>query len=304
MADIDLFVFHQASKVALDGIQSALEIPDDKMLRDIAEIGNLIGASIPVALGRAMQSGRAKRGQKLLVSGFGSGLSWGTAVLDLSATSTSSLNASTSEAPRRPSSGVRSVCGEWIANQVKADIAWLTDKGVGPGTVVVLLADYSPRSTSLLLALAAQNAIFVPLLPATLAKNPEIANIVEADVQIRVDDGVALERQPGPAADRHPLVRRLQDQGGYGSGSVHSGSTGAPERGPPRLRALVDQVPQASPNPAHFEFSPVRSRGGLNTLFTVWRMEAPLSFPKTGTPTTSAHCSRIKVELLPASPRS
>jgi 3-oxoacyl-[acyl-carrier-protein] synthase-3 len=83
MADIDLFVFHQASKLALDGIQTALQIPAEKMLLDIAETGNLNGASIPVALGRAMQSGRAKRGQKILLCGFGAGLSWGTAVLDL-----------------------------------------------------------------------------------------------------------------------------------------------------------------------------------------------------------------------------
>ena len=81
--DIDLFVFHQASQVALDSLRAALKIPLPKMVYDLAETGNLVSASIPVALSRALESGRAKSGQLVLLCGFGVGLSWGTALVDL-----------------------------------------------------------------------------------------------------------------------------------------------------------------------------------------------------------------------------
>jgi 3-oxoacyl-[acyl-carrier-protein] synthase III len=81
--DIDLFVFHQASHVALDSLRMALKIPQTKMVYDLEETGNLVSASIPVALSRALESGRAKPGQLVLLCGFGVGLSWGTALVNL-----------------------------------------------------------------------------------------------------------------------------------------------------------------------------------------------------------------------------
>jgi 3-oxoacyl-[acyl-carrier-protein] synthase III len=81
--DVDLFVFHQASQLALESLRSALSIPADKMVIDLADTGNLVSASIPVALNRALASGRAKPGQTALLCGFGVGLSWGTALVNL-----------------------------------------------------------------------------------------------------------------------------------------------------------------------------------------------------------------------------
>lgn len=83
MDDVDLFVFHQASQIALDSLTSALRIPREKMVYDLAETGNLVSASIPVALNRALESGRAKPGQLAMLCGFGVGLSWGAALVDL-----------------------------------------------------------------------------------------------------------------------------------------------------------------------------------------------------------------------------
>ena len=81
--DVDIFLFHQASQVALDSLRVALGIPSEKMVYDLAETGNLVSASIPIALSRSLESGRIERGQKALLCGFGVGLSWGTAVVDL-----------------------------------------------------------------------------------------------------------------------------------------------------------------------------------------------------------------------------
>jgi 3-oxoacyl-[acyl-carrier-protein] synthase III len=83
LADIDVFVFHQASQIVLDTLGHALEIPQEKMVYDLAEVGNLVSASIPVALKRALDSGRARKGQLALLCGFGVGLSWGTALVNL-----------------------------------------------------------------------------------------------------------------------------------------------------------------------------------------------------------------------------
>jgi 3-oxoacyl-[acyl-carrier-protein] synthase-3 len=76
-ADIDLFVFHQASKKVLDNLSRILGIPDERMVRSFAEYGNTVSATIPIALKDALSQGRIRAGQRLLLAGFGVGLSWG-----------------------------------------------------------------------------------------------------------------------------------------------------------------------------------------------------------------------------------
>ncbi len=80
--DIDLFIFHQASSMALDSIERALKIKPEKMFRNLKDIGNLVSASIPVALKDAMDQGKIKAGDKVVLCGFGVGLSWGTAIIE------------------------------------------------------------------------------------------------------------------------------------------------------------------------------------------------------------------------------
>jgi len=73
--DIDLFIFHQASKVVLDNIQHALKIDEDRLFRNYQEVGNTVSATIPIALVQAQQSGRIKDGTRVLLMGFGVGYS-------------------------------------------------------------------------------------------------------------------------------------------------------------------------------------------------------------------------------------
>ncbi len=77
LADIDLVVFHQASRTTLDALNAALRIPAEKQLCDLAEYGNTVSASIPLALRRAEERGVLRAGMTLLLVGFGVGLSWG-----------------------------------------------------------------------------------------------------------------------------------------------------------------------------------------------------------------------------------
>ena len=75
LEDIDMFVFHQASKVVLDRIQKKLGIKDAKFIRNYRNIGNTVSATIPIAMKQAWQSGRLTKDMKVLVMGFGVGYS-------------------------------------------------------------------------------------------------------------------------------------------------------------------------------------------------------------------------------------
>ncbi len=80
--DIDLFVFHQGSKLILDSLTKALSIPPAKVVARLAEIGNLSSASIPFALRAAIDDGRVGPGTRVLLCGYGAGISYGSAILE------------------------------------------------------------------------------------------------------------------------------------------------------------------------------------------------------------------------------
>lgn len=80
--DIDLFVFHQASKLTLDSLADILEIQPDKMFVNLEKIGNTVSASIPIALKAAMEQEKIVPGNKVLLSGFGAGFSIASAIID------------------------------------------------------------------------------------------------------------------------------------------------------------------------------------------------------------------------------
>jgi 3-oxoacyl-[acyl-carrier-protein] synthase-3 len=80
--DIDLVVFHQASQLTLDFLFAALHVPAKKQFNNIAHIGNTVSASIPIALRDAELQGRLKPGMRVLLVGFGVGLSWGACIVN------------------------------------------------------------------------------------------------------------------------------------------------------------------------------------------------------------------------------
>lgn len=79
--DIDLFIFHQASRLTLEALQKKMKISSDRFVIDMNDVGNLVSSSLPVALKRAQAAGRVKAGARVLLCGFGVGLSWGAALL-------------------------------------------------------------------------------------------------------------------------------------------------------------------------------------------------------------------------------
>lgn len=81
MDGIDLFLFHQASRKVLETIGKKLNIPEEKLIIDMHDVGNTTSSTIPIAIKRAEENGRLKRGDKIMLFGFGIGLSWSGTVL-------------------------------------------------------------------------------------------------------------------------------------------------------------------------------------------------------------------------------
>ena len=81
VADVDLFVFHQANKYMLDHLRKKLEIPEDRFYLSLASCGNTVSSTIPIALESACREGRINAGSKVMLVGFGVGLSWGATLL-------------------------------------------------------------------------------------------------------------------------------------------------------------------------------------------------------------------------------
>lgn len=79
--DIDLFVFHQANKFMLDTIRKVNLIPRDKFVVDLDDVGNTVSSTIPIALSRLEKKGGLKSGMKIMLMGFGVGLSWGATIV-------------------------------------------------------------------------------------------------------------------------------------------------------------------------------------------------------------------------------
>lgn len=75
--DIDWFVPHQANKRILDGTARKLKISPDKIVITLEKHGNTSAASIPLALDTALQDGRLKRGDLVLMEAMGGGFTWG-----------------------------------------------------------------------------------------------------------------------------------------------------------------------------------------------------------------------------------
>lgn len=81
LEDIDLFIFHQASLMTLESLIKKLQLPEEKVFINIGKIGNTVSASIPIAIKDAMDEGKIHTGQKIILCGFGVGLSYGTLLL-------------------------------------------------------------------------------------------------------------------------------------------------------------------------------------------------------------------------------
>jgi 3-oxoacyl-[acyl-carrier-protein] synthase III len=77
--DVDVYIPHQANKRIIDHAARNLGIPEEKIFVNLEKYGNTSSASIPLCLAEAVQAGRLQRGARVLMTGMGAGLTWGSA---------------------------------------------------------------------------------------------------------------------------------------------------------------------------------------------------------------------------------
>ena len=81
IADVSLLIPHHANDRISQMVAIRLQISLDKVGRNIDRYGNTTAASIPIVLDEAVREGRVKRGDCVVLTAFGSGFTWGSAVL-------------------------------------------------------------------------------------------------------------------------------------------------------------------------------------------------------------------------------
>ncbi|EIF6288381.1 beta-ketoacyl-ACP synthase III [Clostridium perfringens] len=81
--EIDAIIPHQANLRIIDYVGKRLGIPREKFVTNLQNYGNTSGASIPIALCEAIDDGKVKRGDNIIMVGFGGGLTWGAALIKL-----------------------------------------------------------------------------------------------------------------------------------------------------------------------------------------------------------------------------
>lgn len=81
--DIDHVIFHQANQYMLQYLRDIVGIAEDKFYIDMAETGNTVSATIPLALEKCLQNATIKEGNKVLIAGFGVGYSYGATIITI-----------------------------------------------------------------------------------------------------------------------------------------------------------------------------------------------------------------------------
>jgi 3-oxoacyl-[acyl-carrier-protein] synthase-3 len=78
--DLDLLILHQSNLRMLEAIMASLSLPMEKTATTVETYGNTAAASIPLTLQKAWDEGRLRPGSRVMLCGFGGGLSWGAAL--------------------------------------------------------------------------------------------------------------------------------------------------------------------------------------------------------------------------------
>lgn len=81
MEEIDLFILHQANIRIIESVAKRLKVPMEKFPTNLERCGNISAGSVPVLLDDANQKGMLKRGDRIVLAGFGAGLTWGASVM-------------------------------------------------------------------------------------------------------------------------------------------------------------------------------------------------------------------------------
>ncbi len=83
LADVDYFIFHQANQYMLNYLRDIIGIPESKFYLNMMNTGNTVSATIPIALKDALEKMLIKKGDRVLLAGFGVGYSYGSTIITI-----------------------------------------------------------------------------------------------------------------------------------------------------------------------------------------------------------------------------
>ena len=80
--DLDFFIPHQANIRIIQAVTKRINLPMEKVYINLHECGNMSAASIAVALDQALDEGKINKGDKVLLTSFGGGLTWASIIME------------------------------------------------------------------------------------------------------------------------------------------------------------------------------------------------------------------------------
>ncbi|HKK95520.1 MAG TPA: beta-ketoacyl-ACP synthase III [Anaerovoracaceae bacterium] len=83
ISDLDYLILHQANQRIIDYIKKKLNVDDEKVPSNISKYGNTSSASIPILIDEMNKDDKFNDGQKIVIAGFGGGLSWGASYINV-----------------------------------------------------------------------------------------------------------------------------------------------------------------------------------------------------------------------------
>lgn len=80
--DVSYYVFHQANRYMLNTLRKLNQLPKDGFFVDLSDTGNTTSSTVPIGLVKSLKSGNIHKDMKVMVAGFGVGLSWAATILE------------------------------------------------------------------------------------------------------------------------------------------------------------------------------------------------------------------------------
>jgi acyl-CoA synthetase (AMP-forming)/AMP-acid ligase II len=174
--------------------------------------------------------------------------------------------------------------------------------GVRTGEIVVTLGDYSPEMVCLLLALAQNANVLVPVTRESVLDTPTIVGLAEAQWVVEVSGDDASFRHISERPE-HPMLRDLQAAGDPGLVLFSSGSTGTPKAILHNLRLVSEKFRRQGSPMVAIAFLMLDHFGGINTLLAILSgLGTVVTVPDRSVTRICQAIERHRVEVLPTTP--
>lgn len=179
----------------------------------------------------------------------------------------------------------------------------LGSRGVRPGSVVSLEADFSPNAVALMLALIEEKCTIVPLTSSVEAQKPEFREVAEVQVCVRLSEGDTADFETRSVEPAHPILLGLKDRGHPGLVLFSSGSTGKSKAAVHDFVPLLEKFHVRRPSLRTITFLLFDHIGGVNTmLHTLSNSGCIVTVASRSPEAVCAAIERHRVQVLPTSP--